>query len=59
MWVILVKYSTNSTTIAKFFEDTIVMVAPEVIDRNDIELTKIEKWSNGTENVLFKRDISV
>ena len=30
--------ATNSTTIARFFEDTIVMVAPEVIDRNDILL---------------------
>ena len=30
--------ATYSTTIARFFEDTIVIVAPEVIDRNDILL---------------------
>ena len=29
---------TNSTTIARFFEDTIGMVSPHVIDRNDILL---------------------
>jgi len=30
--------STNSTTIARFFEDTIHMVTPNVIERNDILL---------------------
>ena len=30
--------ATNSTTIAKFFEDTVNIIYPHVIDRNDILL---------------------